>query len=68
MSSQTAGARIMSIPVPDTTDQQLLRIVAREKPATIDEVIDRMNEIDAVLSNDDGLKWVNWLYLLALTQ
>lgn len=47
-----------------SSDQRLLKIVADPKPATIDEVIDRMNRIDAALPGSDGLKWFNWLYLL----
>jgi hypothetical protein len=47
-----------------TTDQQLLQIVTSAPPTTIDEVISRMESIDAVLPGDDGLKWFNLLYLL----
>ena len=47
-----------------TIDQKLLQIVAAAKPTTIDEVIDRMNRLDAALPASDGLKWFNWLYLL----
>lgn len=42
----------------------LLQIVSYPKTTTIEEVIDRMNRIDAILANGDGLKWFNWLYLL----
>ncbi len=45
-------------------DQRLLQIVADRKPTTIDDVIDRMNRLDAALPSNDGLKWFNWLYLL----
>ncbi len=47
-----------------TTNQKVLQIIANPNPATIDEVIDRMNRLDAVLPGTDGLKWFNWLYLL----
>ena len=47
-----------------TPDPRLLQIVADPKPKTIDEVIDRMNRLDAALPGTDGLKWFNWLYLL----
>lgn len=49
-------------------DKQLLAIVADPKPASIPEVIDKMNRIDAVLPNADGLKWFNWLYRLVTNQ
>src|SRR5947207_12748178 len=47
-----------------TPDPRLLHIVADPKPRTIDDVIDRMNRLDAALPGTDGLKWFNWLYLL----
>lgn len=47
-----------------TTDQLLLQIVTAATPTTIDEVISRMESIDAALSSNDGLKWFNLLYLL----
>jgi hypothetical protein len=53
----------VSAPAP-AVDQMLLQIVSDPKTTTIDEVIDRMNRIDTVLPNTDGLKWFNWLYLL----
>ena len=45
----------------------LLQIVSASKTTTIDEVIERMNRIDEILPNSDGLKWFNWLYLLVTT-
>jgi len=44
-------------------DQKLLAIVAGPAPATIDDVIQRMESIDRLLPGDDGLKWFNRLYL-----
>src|SRR6201988_762665 len=46
------------------SDQDLLRIVSTGQPATIDDVIRLMQNIDGLLQNDDGLKWFNLLYLL----
>lgn len=45
------------------SDQALREIVGNAKPTTIDDVIGLMQSIDGVLSNDDGLKWFNFLYL-----
>ena len=44
-------------------DQALYGIVSGTLPATIDDVIAMMERIDAVLADDDGLKWFNRLYL-----
>lgn len=50
----------MSIPQP--IDDQLRTILA--VPAgTVPDVIARMQAMDAVLPETDGLKWFNWLYL-----
>jgi len=48
----------------DPIDSQLLQIVTATQPATIPGVIQVMESIDALLPNDDGLKWFNKLYLL----
>ncbi len=45
-------------------NQALYALVSAGAPATIDEVIARMRSIDAMLANDDGLKWFNRLYLM----
>jgi hypothetical protein len=45
-------------------DQRLKQIVSAPRPASIDDVIDRMNAIDTALPNSDGLKWFNFLYRL----
>jgi hypothetical protein len=45
------------------TDQSLIEITAAAAPQNIDDVIDIMTAIDAVLPGSDGLKWFNWLYL-----
>jgi hypothetical protein len=47
-----------------TTDQQLLQILTAAPPTTIDEVISRMESLDAALLSNHGLKWFNLLYLL----
>jgi Family of unknown function (DUF5995) len=49
-------------------DQQLLQIVAAAQPANIPDVIQVMEAIDALLPNDDGLKWFNKLYLIVTQQ
>ncbi len=48
-------------------DQPLYNVVTGPAPATIADVIARMQAIDALLPVDDGLKWFNQLYL-AVTQ
>ena len=58
----------MSTAVPDPTDQQVLTIVGDPKPKNIAEVIDRMNRIESVLQNTDGLLWFNWLYRLVTSE
>jgi hypothetical protein len=47
-----------------STDQHLLQIVTAAAPTSVDEVIDVMQSIDAVLPSNDGLKWFNLLYLM----
>ena len=49
-------------------DQRLLQIVTAVQPASIPEVIQIMQTIDALLPNDDGLKWFNKLYLMVTQQ
>ena len=44
-------------------DQALYAIVSANMPTTIDEVIATMHNIDATLSDEDGLKWFNKMYL-----
>ncbi len=44
-------------------DQALYAVVSAVPPATIQEVIRGMEQIDAVLDDSDGLKWFNRLYL-----
>ena len=48
----------------DPTDQQLLQIVSAAQPVNIPDVIQVMQSIDALLPNNDGLKWFNKLYLM----
>jgi hypothetical protein len=47
----------------DPSDQTLIEIVSASTPETIDDVIDLMQDLDAALPRDDGLKWFNLLYL-----
>ena len=45
-------------------DQPLYLLVSGAAPATIDEVVQRMESIDQLLPDGDGLKWFNRLYLM----
>jgi hypothetical protein len=45
-------------------DLELSQIVCAPTPATIKDVISRMQAIDALLAPHDGLKWFNRLYLM----
>jgi hypothetical protein len=45
-------------------DRPLYAIVSGARPATIDDVIATMGRIDAVLADDDGLKWFNRMYMI----
>jgi hypothetical protein len=49
-------------------DQALNALVSAPPPDTINDVIARMQAIDAALPNDDGLKWFNRLYLMVTEQ
>lgn len=51
-----------------TSDQALHAIVSSAAPATIAEVIARMQAMDAALPATDGLKWFNRLYLMVTEQ
>src|SRR3954467_6892335 len=46
------------------SDQQLIQILDGSNPIDIEDIISIMESIDAVLLDDDGLKWFNWLYLM----
>jgi hypothetical protein len=48
----------------DTADQPLYELVSGVAPATIDDVVQMMESIDQLLSDGDGLKWFNRLYLM----
>jgi len=47
----------------DPNDLAVIGIISTSNPQTIDDVIEVMTAIDAVLPGTDGLKWFNWLYL-----
>lgn len=49
-------------------DQALNAIISAAPPNTINDVIGRMQAIDAALPNNDGLKWFNRLYLMVTQQ
>ncbi len=46
------------------SDQPLYAIVSSAPPARIDDVIAKMEQIDGLLADNDGLKWFNRLYLM----
>jgi hypothetical protein len=50
------------------SDVELAVLVSEPRPDTIQDVIRKMQEIDAVLPPEDGLKWFNRLYLLVTQQ
>ncbi len=56
----------MSTPTvtPSSADRQCSAILSGAAPATIADVILRMQAIDAILPPNDGLKWFNRLYLM----
>lgn len=58
----------MSTPTPSSADQPLYDLVNGTSPATIADVIARMQAIDALLPANDGLKWFNRLYLMVTQQ
>ena len=58
----------MSTAVPSSADQPLYNAVSGAAPATIADVIARMQAIDALLPASDGLKWFNRLYLMVTQQ
>jgi hypothetical protein len=45
-------------------DQSLSALVSSANPSSIDGVITQMQAIDALLPDNDGLKWFNRLYLM----
>ncbi len=49
-------------------DQPLYELVCGPAPATIPEVIARMQAMDALLAVNDGIKWFNRLYLMVTQQ
>lgn len=51
-----------------SSDAQLTAILRGPAPATITDVIARMQAMDSVLPITDGLKWFNWLYLKVTEQ
>ncbi|HTY84601.1 MAG TPA: DUF5995 family protein [Silvibacterium sp.] len=58
----------MSTTAPSSANQPLLDLVSGAAPATIADVIARMQAIDALLPPSDGLKWFNRLYLMVTRQ
>src|ERR1700704_4329140 len=50
------------------TPPSLLSIVTSNPPASIEDVIQIMEKLDAALADNDGLKWFNQLYLKVTQQ
>src|SRR6201996_2716267 len=53
---------------PSAPDHPLYDLVNGTAPATIADVIARMQAIDALLPANDGIKWFNQLYLMVTQQ
>ncbi|MEO8869563.1 MAG: DUF5995 family protein, partial [Granulicella sp.] len=49
-------------------DAALYAVVSAAAPATIEDVIATMQQIDGLLLDDDGLKWFNRLYMMVTEQ
>jgi len=49
-------------------DQALYNLVSAPAPTAIEQVIERTQQIDGCIANDDGLKWFNRLYLSVTQQ
>jgi hypothetical protein len=49
-------------------DSQLIEIISGPPPTAIADVLTRMQRIDDLLPNDDGLKWFNLLYMMVTKQ
>lgn len=58
----------MSTTLPFPADQALAQLLSAAAPATIADVVAVMQSIDALLPNNDGLKWFNRLYLMVTQQ
>ena len=58
----------MPTATPSLADQPLLNLVQGPAPATIADVMARMEAIDALLPANDGIKWFNRLYLMVTQQ
>jgi hypothetical protein len=58
----------MPTATPSLADQPLYDLMNESAAATIEDVIARMQAIDALLPPDDGLKWFNRLYLMVTQQ
>jgi hypothetical protein len=56
------------MPALTTADQPLYDLITGAPPASIADVIARMQAIDALLPPNDGLKWFNRLYLMVTQQ
>lgn len=54
----------MSVTAVIPQDQPLYAIVSGAAPATIDDVLRMMMQIDQLLADGDGLKWFNRLYMM----
>jgi hypothetical protein len=58
----------MAAPSPSAQDQSLSALVSAPDPNVIADVITRMQAIDDLLPDGDGVKWFNRLYLMVTRQ
>lgn len=54
----------MDVAVVSQPNQSLYEIVSGAAPASIDDVLRKMRQVDELLADDDGLKWFNRLYMM----
>jgi len=67
-SDSSQPARAVQLPLTSRVDELLLSTLNGATPLTIADVILRMQELDASLPGNDGLKWFNRLYLMVTQQ
>jgi hypothetical protein len=58
----------MPLSSPYAPNQPLNEVVSAARSATIEDVVARMEAIDSLLPDNDGLKWFNRLYLMVTEQ
>lgn len=51
-----------------TADQALYQIVSGPAATSVDDVLEKMQQIDRTLPDNDGLKWFNRLYMMVTSE